>query len=198
MRACEGCRRRKIKCDAVTTNQWPCASCVRLKAHCSPPTINNDRTHGGGGQLLGLERVLDFDQSDGSGEDDYKYETGTSQLFELPNASLHTQGPYSAGLGAFSTPPFSEKAYSQHELGYDEVQPMPLPVSDALYNAQDLYHPPNSASLPTNNGVIWNNEPINATDLSNSMGGLGTDLSNLMGGLGIANDGVGTCDNPLK
>lgn len=142
--------------------------------------------------------MLDFDQSDGSGEDDYNYETGTSQLFELPNASLHTQGPYSAGLGAFSTPPFSEKAYSQHELGYDEVQPMPLPVSDALYNAQDLYHPPNSASLPTNNGVIWNNEPINATDLSNSMGGLGTDLSNLMGGLGIANDGVGTCDNPLK
>ena len=30
MRACEGCRKRKIKCDAATTNQWPCGSCVRL------------------------------------------------------------------------------------------------------------------------------------------------------------------------
>lgn len=131
--------------------------------------------------------MLDFDQSDGSGEDEYNYEVGTSQLFELQNASVHTQGPYSAGLGAFTTPPFSEKAYSQHELGYDEVQPMPLHVSDSLYNAQDVYHPPQSASLATNDVRVWNNEHINATD-----------LSNLMGGLGIANDGVGTCENPPK
>ncbi|KAF6233432.1 hypothetical protein HO173_008364 [Letharia columbiana] len=179
MRACEGCRRRKIKCDAVTTNQWPCASCVRLRANCMPPTISHDRTHGGGSQLQGLERVLDFDQSDGSGEDDYNFEAGTSQLFDLQNASTHTQGPYSAGLGPFSTPPFSEKAYSQHELGYDEVQPMPLQASDSLYNAQDVYYPPHNASLPTDGVSIWNNEHINATD-----------LSNLMGGLGIANDGV--------
>ena len=37
MRACEGCRRRKIKCDSATTNTWPCAACVRLKLHCVPP-----------------------------------------------------------------------------------------------------------------------------------------------------------------
>ena len=150
-----------------------------------PPAVSHDRTHTGGSQLLGLERVLDFDQSDGSGEDDYNYEAGTSQLFELQNASAQTQGPYSAGLGAFNTPPFSEKAYSQHELGYDEVQPMPLPMSDS-FNAQEMYHPPQSASVPTNNGGLWNNEHINATD-----------LSNLMGGLGIANDGVGTYSFPL-
>lgn len=186
MRACEGCRRRKIKCDAVTTNQWPCASCTRLNSLCMPPTVSNDRTHASGGQLLGLERVLDFDQSDGSGEDEYNYDVDTSQLFELQNASTHTQAAYSAGLGAFSTPPFSEKAYSQHEFGYDEVQPMPLQVSDSSYNAQGIYHPPQSVSLPTNNGMMWKNEHINAAD-----------LSNLMGGLGIANDGVGTCTIPL-
>lgn len=152
-----------------------------------PPTINHDRTHASGGQLLGLERVLDFDQSDGSGEDDYTYEADTSQLFELQNASAHTQEPYSAGLGAFNTPPFSEKAYSQHELGYDEVQPMPLQVSDSSYIAQDIYHPPQCASLPPTNGGVWTNEQMNATD-----------LSNLMGGLGIANDGVGMCKVPLK
>jgi hypothetical protein len=38
MRACEGCRRRKIRCDSATTNTWPCAACVRLKLHCVPPT----------------------------------------------------------------------------------------------------------------------------------------------------------------
>ena len=37
MRACEGCRRRKIKCDAATTNTWPCSACVRLKLHCVRP-----------------------------------------------------------------------------------------------------------------------------------------------------------------
>ena len=187
MRACEGCRRRKIKCDAVTTNQWPCASCVRLRANCQPPTVSHERTHTGGGQLLGLERVLDFDQSDGSAEDDYNYEVGNSQLFDLQTASVQTQGPYSAGLGSFHTPPFSEKAYSQHELGYDEVQPMPLQMSDSPYNAQEIFHPPQSAPLPTSNSTLWSSEPINAAN-----------LSNLMGGLGIANDGVGMCKFPFK
>src|SRR5690554_1448797 len=37
MRACEGCRRRKIKCDAATTNTWPCSACVRLKLQCVRP-----------------------------------------------------------------------------------------------------------------------------------------------------------------
>lgn len=37
MRACEGCRRRKIKCDAATTNTWPCSACIRLKLHCVKP-----------------------------------------------------------------------------------------------------------------------------------------------------------------
>jgi Fungal Zn(2)-Cys(6) binuclear cluster domain len=39
MRACEGCRRRKIKCDAATTNTWPCSACNRLKLQCVPPTM---------------------------------------------------------------------------------------------------------------------------------------------------------------
>ena len=152
-----------------------------------PPTINHDRTHAGGGQLLGLERVLDFDQSDGSAEDDYNYEADTSQLFELHNTSAHTQEPYTACLGAFSTPPFSEKAYSQHELGYDEIQPMPLHASDSSYNSQEVYHLPQSASLPPINGSIWTNEHIHSAD-----------LSTLMGGLGIAKDGVGTCKSLLN
>lgn len=42
MRACEGCRRRKIKCDAATTNSWPCAACKRLKLTCVPPVGGAD------------------------------------------------------------------------------------------------------------------------------------------------------------
>lgn len=42
MRACNGCRKRKIKCDAATTNTWPCSACTRLKLVCVPPTIGQD------------------------------------------------------------------------------------------------------------------------------------------------------------
>ncbi|RYP04201.1 hypothetical protein DL765_010266 [Monosporascus sp. GIB2] len=42
MRACEGCRRRKIKCDAATTNTWPCSACIRLKLHCVRPNAQYD------------------------------------------------------------------------------------------------------------------------------------------------------------
>lgn len=46
MRACEGCRRRKIRCDSATTNTWPCAACVRLKLHCVPPVGGVDGDFG--------------------------------------------------------------------------------------------------------------------------------------------------------
>ena len=145
-----------------------------------PPAVSHDRPHAGSAQLLGLERVLDFDQSDGSGDDDYSYEPNTSQLFELQDPSVSTQGPYSADLGAFHTPPFSEKDYNPHELGYDDVHSMPLHMPDSSYHPQEIYNLPQSTSLPMNDNNTWNNEQLNATD-----------ISNLMGGLGIANDGVG-------
>lgn len=66
MRACEGCRRRKIKCDAATTNTWPCSACIRLKLQCIPPTVNYD-----GGNSNGFEpEKLEY-ESGGSGDDEY-------------------------------------------------------------------------------------------------------------------------------
>lgn len=47
MRACEGCRRRKIKCDAATTNTWPCSACIRLRLHCVRPNGQFDGTSDG-------------------------------------------------------------------------------------------------------------------------------------------------------
>ncbi|KAI5780667.1 fungal-specific transcription factor domain-containing protein [Peziza echinospora] len=76
MRACEGCRRRKIKCDAATTNTWPCSACVRLKLHCVPPTVQYDRdlTTGqkGHDQNNGVEYQ---DDSSGSGDEEYLQQT---------------------------------------------------------------------------------------------------------------------------
>lgn len=72
MRACEGCRRRKIKCDAATTNTWPCSACIRLKLHCVPPTVNYDRDFSSSTQGFEVERG-EY-ESAGSGDDDYHHQ----------------------------------------------------------------------------------------------------------------------------
>lgn len=56
MRACEGCRRRKIKCDSATTNTWPCAACVRLKLHCVPPAGGLEGDAGDSGTESAVEQ----------------------------------------------------------------------------------------------------------------------------------------------
>ncbi|KAK1808675.1 hypothetical protein LTR12_016972 [Friedmanniomyces endolithicus] len=43
MRACDGCRKRKIRCDGALQNgPWPCGACTRLKLKCVPPTLDPD------------------------------------------------------------------------------------------------------------------------------------------------------------
>ncbi len=181
MRACEGCRRRKIKCDAATTNAWPCAACVRLKLHCVPPTVNYDRTHSGSGHISGLERVLDFDNSSGSGEDDYGQHVNAPQVYELgnPQGQMHVpQTPYNDALGVFHTPPYSDRAISQHEFStYEEVPPMPAHFTD--HTAFQTSTAPSMA--PTGGVAIWPDEqqPV-------------VELSDVMGELKINENGIGT------
>ena len=175
MRACEGCRKRKIKCDAATTNQWPCGSCVRLKQTCVPPTLNYDRVNGAGNHISGLERVLDFDNSDGSGDDDYSNFAVGPQVFELQTSQDHiqaSQGPYTNGIPPFNTPPYSDKAFSQHEFGYDDVAPIPLSVSDSSFHNHGSFDPPLSAALHPTNGPIWHTDSYSTTELSDVLGDL--------------------------
>jgi hypothetical protein len=61
IRACEGCRRHKTKCNMVTTNVWPCATCIRLKLYCVPPTVSYDRDRNANTQAFELEtKTLEF------------------------------------------------------------------------------------------------------------------------------------------
>ncbi|QIW96471.1 hypothetical protein AMS68_001989 [Peltaster fructicola] len=47
MRACDGCRKRKIRCDGALQNgPWPCGACVRLKLKCVPPSLDQDNDSG--------------------------------------------------------------------------------------------------------------------------------------------------------
>ncbi|KAI9828650.1 MAG: hypothetical protein M1832_001753 [Thelocarpon impressellum] len=106
MRACEGCRRRKIKCDAATTNTWPCSACIRLKLHCVPPTVNYDRELAPGEQGYEPGKGGDFDTSDGSGEEDYNQHL--SLQHQLVDERHSSQGhaahiPYAESVGVYQT-----------------------------------------------------------------------------------------------
>lgn len=36
IKACKGCHLRRVKCDFVKTNPWPCGASIRLKLLCEP------------------------------------------------------------------------------------------------------------------------------------------------------------------
>lgn len=170
MRACESCRKRKIKCDAATTNQWPCGSCVRLKSSCNPPAINPDRAHAGVGNISGLERVLDFDNSSGSGDDDYSHQDDAPALFEIqdpPDYMNMAQQPYGTDLGSFNTPPYSDTGISQQAYSYDDITSMAINAPNAVYHDPTAFHVPHSASLPPSEY-----EQYHHTDLSDALGEL--------------------------
>ena len=136
--------------------------------------------------MAGLERVLDFDVSDGSGDDEYNF-TGGPELFGVQptQEQIHaSQGPYSAGLPPFNTPPYSDKAFSQHEFSYDDVSSIPLPLIDPPYRDNNSnFHSSNSAPLYSPNSTVWQSDPYSTAE-----------LSDVLGDLKINESGVGTYD----
>ena len=185
MRACEGCRRRKIKCDAATTNTWPCAACVRLKLTCVPPSLNYDRAHGEGGSYSGLEGVLDFDHSSASGEDDHYLQHGEPAQFynfEHPNDSVHNaQIGYGHRLGSFNASTNVERRPSQSDFSYGPVTTMPMTLTETYQNPIAFQAINVSPPQAGNQGGNWANDHDSATD-----------LSDVLGQLSIKENGVGT------
>ena len=122
MRACEGCRRRKIKCDAATTNTWPCAACTRLKLHCVPPSGDRDQ-------------VGSAPSSDGEGP--IEYDAAASHLDQPPlqistsvsQMQHHTEAVYSSescypGPDTYSHHDFDYSTASSN-VPYQQITPKP-------------------------------------------------------------------------
>lgn len=146
MRACEGCRRRKIKCDAATTNTWPCSACIRLKLHCVPPTVNYDRDFPQNNQGFEGERV-EY-ESGGSGDDDYHQQVtmqqhmAGSQKTIPPIYTAHV--PYPDPVGVYQSGPYGEPSsgHSQPSMHYGNMH-TPVSVID-----QHQQYPPQTV-FPT-------------------------------------------------
>ncbi|OLN82859.1 Cutinase transcription factor 1 alpha 3 [Colletotrichum chlorophyti] len=142
MRACEGCRRRKIKCDAATTNTWPCSACIRLKLHCVRPNGQYDGTSADGYE----SGSNDFAAASAQLQDSFRQQAPMGQQSiintgQKPNPSMY------AGQGAYSDPTvfppvhYSDQQSSQHNMHYTTV-PQSLPVMDQPYAGQNVFPTP--------------------------------------------------------
>ncbi|KAH6619263.1 hypothetical protein B0J18DRAFT_239553 [Chaetomium sp. MPI-SDFR-AT-0129] len=132
MRACEGCRRRKIKCDAATTNTWPCSACVRLKLHCVRPN--------------------GFD-----GSDSQVYEAAQSQFdtahvpdsfrpqLPLHDQQLLAQAPKTGSLYPPHTS-YQDPTGLYHPVQYAEHQPV---AHNLTYGPVDQQYAAQTAAFPT-------------------------------------------------
>ena len=184
MRACEGCRKRKIKCDGATTSNWPCGSCTRLKQKCNPPVVNLDRAVAGGSHITGLERVLNFDEDSGSGDDDeYGYSDGVDFYdYGPPEAMGLPQQQYNAGMASFGSPPYTDSNAGQNDFTYNNnMAPVPLNLHGSSYQEQTSFAPM-SASLAPSEHSNWSNEQYGQPP---------GDLSDALGELKIHDSGVG-------
>ncbi|KAF2435693.1 hypothetical protein EJ08DRAFT_692270 [Tothia fuscella] len=138
MRACEGCRRRKIKCDAATTNSWPCAACTRLKLNCIPPTVSYEKDSSiPGVQTFELQTVNDYPTVPVGNISDYQQQISISQPQYASShlLSMHTpvQGHYPQTL-----PIYHNSTYLTPTSGQDlQYASMPLtssPDQDVKYH----------------------------------------------------------------
>lgn len=172
MRACEGCRRRKIKCDAATTNTWPCSACMRLKLHCVRPN-----GYDGAADPSAYDTIL-----------------GPEQFQQMPMPPQHHGHPQQAfGAEMYGhMPNYPENAGAFHTLSYDGAQPQhdlnyttvpPPPLLDNAYTHHEHFPPPSLQQA-----LQQENSPeSHSTDSYQQQ-----DLADLLGTLKVNEVGTGT------
>jgi hypothetical protein len=147
MRACEGCRRRKIKCDAATTNSWPCAACTRLKLNCVPPTVSYEKdSNTPGVHTFELQTTDDYPTIPVGNISDYQRQPTISQPQHGHGpVGMHTQvqSQYAEPLPVYQPTPFMTATTGQDALQYS-LPTTSLPQQDMKY--QEVYSTPPSVS----------------------------------------------------
>ncbi|KAJ5286894.1 hypothetical protein N7478_002580 [Penicillium angulare] len=171
MRACNGCRKRKIKCDAATTNTWPCSACTRLKLVCVPPTIGQDGEFGPEGSMDPIETGSNSvpEASHHSFPVSPTYREGTQ-------ASVGSLPSYD-GMGMY--PQFVHTPQSQSGM-YNDMRPSPMVIPPQSYQQSPIYPDHQTSSLGTvNRGTYVDQESSTADNLSEVLGELKIDESGI-------------------
>lgn len=168
MRACNGCRKRKIKCDAATTNTWPCSACTRLKLVCVPPTIGQDGDFAAEGQGMEPSDVGSI-----------------SGVTEIPSHGYSVPVTYrdnQANMGALPSYDgmnmYSQLAHApavQPGL-YNDMRSPPLVMPQPSYQQTPIFQATEPSPLgAADRGVYVENESSAAENLSDVLGELKID-----------------------
>ncbi|ORY57169.1 uncharacterized protein BCR38DRAFT_490148 [Pseudomassariella vexata] len=137
MRACEGCRRRKIKCDAATTNTWPCSACIRLKLHCVRPN----------GQYDGSPTETQYERSDYDGtqmQDSFRQMPMQQQSMMGGHSKpgmYGAPGPYPDNQDVYQTVQYPGGSGGQHNMHYTTIPP-PVGMMDQSYAPANVFPTP--------------------------------------------------------
>ena len=154
MRACEGCRRRKIKCDGATTNAWPCSSCGRLKLQCIPPAIDGEtgEDEGRSAEPEVQEELPTYNHHDGiySGNNSQppaRHESSslnsTPQRSDVVGSSGDEKAFSQAALfndQSHSQGSLNMLAYSNPSLPYQNHDAFPTPPTRAVSDTGESWH----------------------------------------------------------
>lgn len=169
MRACEGCRRRKIKCDAATTNTWPCSACIRLKLHCVRPN-----GYDGSVDSTGYDTLLNSSAQ-------FQHMTlSQGQVHHKSEADLYgPPGGYAdASVASFQSLPY-DASQSQHNIHYTTVS-----SGGQLVDQQLAHH--NFPTPPMQHSSHQGSSPAYSADSYQQQ-----DLADLLGGLKVNEVGTG-------
>ncbi|KAL2291848.1 hypothetical protein FJTKL_12025 [Diaporthe vaccinii] len=183
MRACEGCRRRKIKCDAATTNTWPCSACIRLKLHCVRP---NGYDGAAESQVFEPTRP----EYETLGVQDFRQHMPMHPPHLMPGAAnpspmsssmyAPNRGSYSEQSGLYQPMQYQDHS-PQHGMHYTTV-PAPVGVVDHSYaqaQSQQAQQttifptpPMQQATRPESPPEVYNQDQYGQQDLSELLGTL--------------------------
>lgn len=127
-----------------------------------------------------MQGVLDFDNSSGSGDDDYIPQHATAMGWDMQDASQQMQArpqPYS-NIGTYGTPPHSAPM-QQQDFNFSCINAMPVSASHSFSDSSTLFGLQQDQALPpSNNNWLGDQYP-------------GSDLSDILGELKIGENGVG-------
>ena len=138
----------------------------------------------------GLERVLIFDDSSVSGDEDYGQQTNlfsSQEMGSIPEQAHPPQVAYDDGLGTYHTPPYTQRSSSFHDFSYCNVSNIPMTAPEQAYQPQPAFQTPNSQHLRSINGDdLWSQEQYS-----------GLNLTDALGELKITETGIGTYRSQL-
>ena len=188
-RACDGCRKRKIKCDGALQNgPWPCGACTRLKLKCVPPTLDaDDEQDPPNGACASTGQVFSHSALAGSSAARSSISSGVTWHDWSTDASSPTADANTAStmiqpnLGAHIYGPdfFSQPSTVRLDSGYGETDSLTSHVGPDSYrqllSRQDIPAP----EAMEGNSPGADAEEIEATveDLSRQLGELSVDYT---------------------